>query len=415
MSQWSLAWGLARRFVLSRRNPGAVNAITWIASVGIALITASLVAVLSVFNGFTGLITDLYAAFDAELKCELQAGRYFSISDSSLASIRAVPGVKAAEPVLEGRAVLRHGELQRIVHIKAVPTNYLTVQRLDTVVRYGVFKLSGPDSLPPVVIGQSLGYELDIIIDDPADPLELYALRQHVDLRQADPEAIRAQPVVVSGVFSLQREYDASRVLLNLPVAQRLFGLSGQASAYEIKLTDGRPLQQVKQEVQAALGSTFTVRSVPEQHPTLYRVMRTEKWVGYGMLLLMLLLVCVNVVGTLTLMVVVKKRLLAVLGAIGVPDSVRQRVFVLAGIYLTGTAGIVGVLAGSLLVWSQETFAWLSFANPDYFVVSAFPVSLKLLDVFTVLSTVLVLGWLAAKWPARKAARMPLASTLREA
>lgn len=410
-----LASRIARRYLLSRRLPGPVNLISWIAVVGVALGTAALYIILSVFNGFSALIGDVFQAFDPQLKVVPQAGQHFTYTDSLLARVRDLPGVAAVVPTLEGRALLRYHENQAVVTIKGVPVDFRTVSHVERVLTHGHYNLREGNPLPGILCGGGVAYQVNARLLDVQTPMELVCVSPRANLTTGDPaQALNTLPVVLTGVFTLQKEYDDRYVLLPLPQAQQLLEAPGRASALEVRLLPTADLPAVQADLARLMGTAYVVQNPWQQHETLYRVMQNEKAVGFLLITLMLLLYCTNIVGSLSMIVLEKQADIAILQVMGATPGLVRRIFLTTGLWVGVLGGGTGLLLGWGLSLLQEHYHLVKFSSTaQNLIVNYFPVATQVDDLLWVALTVLALSLLSALYPAHRAARSGILQNLK--
>lgn len=397
---------IARRYLLSRRLPTAVNVITWVAMLGIFVVSAALIVVLSVFNGFGGLLEELYGAFDPDIRIEAAQGRIIANADSLITLTRQTPGIHAATQVVEGRALIQLEDRQQIVLLKGISiAEFTQVSDAPMLVIAGEFSVRPRRELQSLVVGSGVAFRLSAYLMDYDHPITLYTLTQSADLAAAGDQALRHEQGVVSGIFTLHKEYDDQFVLADMVMARRLLEMPTGASAIEVRLTPEADREATLRTLTERLGPGLKVLNANEQHATLYRIMENEKAVGYWVLTLMMMLTAVNILGGLAMIVMEKRGDISMLVSLGADSSKIRNIFLMNGLLVGGISGILGLGLGVGLVWSQDKFHWLKLAGGDHFVIDHFPVRLVGTDILYVGLTVIVLALLASWYPATRAAR----------
>ncbi|MFO0485519.1 MAG: FtsX-like permease family protein [Sphingobacteriia bacterium] len=399
---------IASRYLLSRRLPGPVNVISWIAMLGVMLGTAALVILLSVFNGFSTLIRDVFQDFDPVLKVAPAEGQYLANQASLMQQLAQHPGVAAVVPSLEGRALLRYHDRQRVIRLKGVPENNIgQVSRVAERLAFGSFRLRTGRDPAGIIAGSGVAYALNAGLEDYRYQMELIAVSASANLTMADEErALNRRQVVMTGVFSLQKEYDDQYVLAPLPLVQGLFEAEGQVSALELAIGPGADAEALEAELQARLGPAYQVLNAYEQHATLYEVMKSEKAVGFLLITLMLMLYCTNIVGSLSMVVIEKKRDIGILQVMGAGPGLIRRIFLTSGLWMGALGGGTGLLLGYGLSWLQEYGQVVPFPGAtDNLIISHYPIETRLSDALYIALTVLALALLSAWYPARRAGR----------
>ncbi|MBX3103026.1 MAG: ABC transporter permease [Bacteroidetes bacterium] len=410
-----VATRIAWRYLLSRRLPGPVNVISWIAVSGVMLGTAALYIILSVFNGFAALIGNVFQSFDPHLKIAPVSGQYFTYDEALLNKVRNVRGVAHAVPTVEGRALLRYHQNQAVVTLKGVPPDFRTVSRVEEALVHGQYALLQGNRIQGIVAGGGVAHFVNARLRDVHTPMELIRVSPSANLTTGDPErALNTLPVMMTGVFALQKEYDDKYVLLSLEAARRLLETPEGVSFLEVRLHDREDMDRVQAALRRELGAGFRVDNPWEQHETLYRVMRNEKAVGFLLIVLMLVLYCTNIVGSLSMIVLEKQQDVGILQVMGASRGFIRRVFLTTGLWVGVIGGGTGLLLGWGLSALQEHFHLVKFSSTaENLIVNYFPVETQLADLGWVALTVIVLSLLSALYPAHRAAQSTVLQNLK--
>lgn len=405
----------ARRYLLSSRLPNALNIITLIAMVGVGLGGACLIIVLSVFNGFYVYIREIYENFDPDIRIEAEKGRYLAFSEATLKELRSHPAVARASYSLEGRAIVKNGEQQRIVQLKGVTREFREISGIAALVtegRYGLKTVGGDYGM---VIGQELAYYLNAYVSDWEAPLEVFTVTGEKDIMVTAPEdLLNKQYVLLSGVFALQ-DYDKKLAITDIAVAQKLFETKDEISAWEIKLKDPDDAEAVKAELAALAGENARALTWYEQHQTIYEVMRNEKAAGYIIIFFMLLLISFNIVGSLTMIVIEKKKDIGMLQAMGAEKKIVRNIFLYEGFYIGGIGGLFGLALGYALSILHDQYGIFSLntSEAQTLVMDDYPIALLWTDFVWVFATIFALSALSGLYPAAKAAASNVIDNLR--
>lgn len=403
-----LAYQLALRYLFSRHLPRALRVISIITVSGLAIGTALLLVVLSVFNGFFFLIRDHYKAFDADLKISPRVGKYLEDVQEIEAVLNSLSDVQAWAPVLEQQAIIRYGEGQHIIKLKGVGPAYRNVTQIVSLIRNGTYGLKTQEQDYTLVLGAGVAWRLGINLADWVNPIEVFTLSdQIIDPLIADPdELINRQYFFPAGVFSIEKDYDSRYVLCDLEAARMLFQRPRGVSSFEVKLKDSNQLERVQKQLQRLLGPSINIKAWYQQHATLNAVLQNEKAIGYLIIAFMLLLISFNIVGTLSLMILSKQREIGILLALGARTSLIKRVFLLVGLLMGAIGASVGLLLGSIFCWLQDQFGLIRFdvADSQGMLIDHFPVSMIGIDLLLIGLTLLILSGSSAWLPARRAA-----------
>jgi lipoprotein-releasing system permease protein len=400
----------AWRYFIAKKTTNAINIISWISIVAIIIGTASLILVLSVFNGFEGLVKSLYSSFYPDLRVGPASGKEMILTKEQLQKIRSVKGIKNLSLVVEQRGLLQNkayeadsADYQSVVFLKGVDSNYTAVTDLAKHMVEGEFK-TGDDEHPLLVLGSGIENAVGIQADRNIRPLAIYLPRKG-EVNFADPfTSLSAEAVNTSGAFVIQQDFDNSYVITNLAFVKRMLDMAPDAyGAAEIAIGPDTDPDDVEQALKNVLGNNYTVRNRFEQNESLYSVMRAEKWIIYAILSLILIVASFNMVGALTMLVLEKKHDVGVLHAMGASRSFIQRIFISEGLLLGIIGGLAGMLFAFALGWMQSKFHFIPLQGST-FMINYFPVKMVLSDFLLVGITVLIIALCASWIPARKAA-----------
>jgi lipoprotein-releasing system permease protein len=398
----------AWRYFKAKKSTNAINIIAWVSMTAIVVGAASLILVLSVFNGFEDLVKSLYSSFYPDLKISPVAGKTLTLTPEQLRQLSGIPGIRASSLVVEDQALLTNGDLQTFVSLKGVDAHYTQVTGMEGKVTRGKFEL-GTEDRPFAVLGSGIENALGVESDRAIQPLSVYLFKNGGPLYSTDPTAALSNELMsTSGAFVIQQDFDDKYVITNLGFVKRMLGLSpDEYSGLELALSEPRLLDQAKAGIQGVLGKNYRVQTRYEQNQGLYSVMGTEKWVIYIVLTLILVVAAFNMVGALTMLVWEKRKDIHVLKALGASNGTIQRIFLSEGILLAMMGGGCGILLAVVICWLQVKYKLLAL-NGGSFLIDYYPVKLVGSDFLLVLSTILVVALLASWLPARKAAAEPI-------
>lgn len=366
--------------------------------------TAALILVLSVFNGFEGLVKSLYSSFYPDLKIVPASGKQLTLTAAQLAQLRAVPGVHAVAMVVEEKALLLNGEAQSNAYIKGVDSNYETVTGVKDHIIRGVFNV-GDAEQPRLVLGGGIENALGVQSDRAIDPITIYTGKLGTVNVQDPLSNVSRGDVLAAGAFVIQQDFDNKYVLSNLPFVKNLLGIApDRYSAAELSVTNPDAVAEVQQRIQSLLNKTYLVQTRYEQNRSLYAVMRSEKWVIYAVLALILIVAAFNMIGALTMLVLEKQADISVLHALGGTRGFIQKIFLSEGLLLALLGGGTGMLLALLIALLQQRFHLIPLSGGS-FLIDYFPVELHAADFILVGATVVVIAFIASWIPARKAAQ----------
>ena len=393
----SLPLKIAWRYLVSKKGHQAVNIISIVAVCGVVVATAALICVLSVFNGFRGLIMGKLAMLDPQVAITATVGKTINDADSVIDAIGTIPGVDRAIPVIEDQALAMYAQQQMPVRLKGVPDDYNTMNDMDSIIVDGMWKLRDQVSRFAVA-GAGPAVRL-MVRPDFLGMVRLYAPQRQGRVNIANPMgAFRQDSVFVSGIFQLQQNsYDADLIYVPLDMARQLFDYENEATQIEVKLAPGTDEQQAMHDISQALGDNYQVKNRLMQQREAYRLVNIEKWMAFLLLAFILVIATFNVISTLSLLIIEKDESIATLRALGANDSQISRIFVLQGWLITLAGAVTGVAIGLVLCLCQQQFGWLRLSgDPANMIISAYPVEVQWADVLITLALVAAVGLLTS-------------------
>ena len=399
---------IARRYLFSKKSTHAINVISAISVVGVAVATTALVVTLSVFNGFHDLVASLFTSFDPQLKVAPAVGKTVPADDPALARIKRLDGVEVATETLEDQALVVYGDRQAVVMIKGVEDNFDSLTHIrEILVGDGEFELHAAGmsyGTPGIRLAETLGtgYRYD-------GPLKVYAPKREGQLNMANPaDGFVEDELYSPGVlFSVQQaKYDKNYIITSIGFARSLFGQQGMVSALELRLRPGSDFDAVKAGIKSIAGSRFTVKDRFEQQDDTFKIMKIEKLIAYLFLTFILTVACFNIIGSLSMLIIDKRDDVVTLRNLGASDSQIVRVFLFEGRMISATGAVLGIALGLLLCWLQQAFGLVRLGSTSgSFIIDAYPVSVHPEDVALIFVTVLAVGFAAVWYPVRYFAR----------
>ena len=395
---------IARRYLFSKKSTHAINVISGISMVGVAVATMALVVTLSVFNGFHDLVASLFTAFDPQLKVAPAVGKTAPADDPVLTRIRQLPEVEVATETVEDMALAVYGERQAMVTVKGVADNFDSLTHIREILvgegEYGLHAGGLDYGILGIRVAEALGtgYRFQ-------GPLAVYAPRREGQLNMANPtDGFVADELYSPGVlFSVQQaKYDKNYVLAPIGFARRLFGQQGMVSALELRLRPGSDFNAVKEEIKEIAGGRFTVKDRFEQQEDTFRIMKIEKFIAYIFLTFILAVACFNIIGSLSMLIIDKKDDVVTLRNMGATDKQITRIFLFEGRMISVIGAVAGILLGLLLCWLQQEYGLVALGQSSgSFVVDAYPVSVHTEDIVLVFLTVVAVGFVSVWYPVR--------------
>lgn len=363
----------------------------------------ALVLVLSVFNGFEGLVKSLYSSFYPDVRITPANGRFLTLGPEQLRQLQQLPAVAAVSLVIQEKAHLQHGDYRTNAIIKGVDERYSSVSDVESYVVAGQFAIGQADK-PGAVLGAGLEMALNFRPDRSLIPLTVYLPKRGISPEAGPLAAISTGTLYGTGTFAIQQEFDNNYLITHIDFLRAMLGLNpNEYSAVELKLTNVAQEEQVMAQLQQLLGSNYVIENRYQQNRSLFKVMRLEKWAIYAILTLLLIMAAFNMVGCITMLVLEKSQDIQVLQAIGASPAFIRRLFLTEGLLLATVGSVGGIALALLFAWGQVTFKWIPLQGS--FVIDYYPVKVLPTDLLLVAVTVVVIA-LAASWlPAAGAAR----------
>lgn len=371
-------------------------------------ITFAFIVVLSVFNGFEGLVKSLYSSFYPDIKIAAKTGKTIVLTPQQLQKIAAVKGVRAYSLVAEEKTLLINGDVVVPVNLKGVDTSYESVSGVAQKLIRGNFQTGSADE-PSLVLGNGVENAVGIESDKYLYPLSVYAFKRGMNFNAADPyQSVQAAKIVTSGTFLIQQDIDNQYAITNLDFMKGLMGLKpDEYSDLEVALNAGADDKKVQKEIQQLLGVTYSVETKYEQNQSLYSVMSLEKWAIYGILTLMLIVAAFTMIGSLTMLVMEKQKDIQVLKSMGATNKLIQKIFLTEGLLLAGIGCVGGVILAVVFCWAQVRYKIIAIQGGT-FLIDYYPVQIVATDFLLVLLTVSLVAFLASWLPSRRAALQPI-------
>ncbi|GAB3413176.1 FtsX-like permease family protein [Niabella aquatica] len=394
----------AWRYFKAKKSTNAINIISWICIIAIMVGTAALILVLSVFNGFEGLVKSLYASFYTDLKIGPESGKTITINAEQLQKLRSVKGIRSFSLVVEEKAILQNGNNQSIVHLKGVDHHYETTTTVNRHMYSGHFDI-GTEQQPLLVLGVGIEGALGIRAGSDITPLMIYVPRKNDSEALNEMEDISSDTIHTAGSFMIQQEFDNKYVITNLIFLQRAMRLNADDySGVEIAVNNPSETDKIGQQLADIFGSGYKIQNRYQQNQSLYAIMNLERWVFYAVLCIILVVAAFNMVGALTMLVLEKRKDISVLHALGANNHFILKVFLSEGFLLAVIGGGIGMLIALTLVILQQQYHLVPLEGGS-FLINYFPAELKTTDFILVGATVLIVSFLASWFPALKASR----------
>jgi len=417
---------IARRYLVSPRRVTLVSVISGLSVAGVALGVTALIVVLSVMNGFFDVVRDLLVSFDPHVRIESVEGRRLVDAEDLMQAAREIEGVQSVSVYVEGKALLAYEGIAstQVVTVRGVEPSAIDAVGDDRPVAESIVSGRfdvGPatDAQPPgIVVGSSLSVQFGLypgLEEGPGGSRVTLLSAPGLERLLTQPLGLPPQqPFTVRGVYELQPTYDRAHVFIGLPEAQRLFRMPGHVTGIELRLDDLDRAESVRNTLARQLDpEAYQVSTWYDLQRALYDVMRLEKWGASFILMLIIVVAAFNIVGSLTMIVIEKRRDLGALRAMGATRSDIRKIFLLEGL-LVGIVGAgIGLALGLGLTLLQDATGFVPLAQAEAFIIDSYPVSIRVLDITLITLVAIALCVVAAVYPASRAAAIEPAQAVR--
>ena len=392
----------AWRYFKAKKSTNAINIISWVTAGVIAFSTMCQVLVLSVFNGFEGLVKSLYSNFYADIKVIPASGKTFTLTQSQLKDIQKLPGIKGTSFNVEEKALLQNGEAQTVVLLRGVDSNYYKVSGVPQKMYHGDFNVGTIDH-PKIVLGVGIESAIGVQADRNLMPVTIFLPKKSSSNNPL--AALSEGNTTTSGSFAIQQDFDSKYVITNLAfMKQQMNYQPDEYSALEISLLNPDETKKFTKTLQNTLGENYKILTKYQQNTSLYNSMRLEKWFIYAVLTLILIIAAFNMVGALTMLVLEKRKDISVLQSLGADRSLIKKIFVSEGILLAIVGAGTGMILALIIAFLQVKFHLVKLVG-NSFLIDYFPVKLVVTDFILVVLTTGIIAFVASWFPARKASQ----------
>ncbi|HAN49736.1 MAG TPA: hypothetical protein DCQ08_01785 [Amoebophilaceae bacterium] len=395
---------IAQRYFQLKAKKNLIHRIGLVSFMSIGVSTMALLLVLSVFNGLEGLIGSLFRSFDPDIKITLKKGKTFALDASLRQQIETTQGVFKVVDVLEDNALLRYREHQAIIKLKGVSEEFLHQSRLEPFIRQGSFKLKqGAECF--AVLGSGVQYALSVPLSNQFCTLQVFYPRNMKDGTLLPQQLYRCKNIRPGSVFAVEKQFDESYVIVPIDFAASLMGMENKGTALEIQVADGFSIDQVQQALKLFVPDCFQVLNSNEQQATLMQAIHIERLFVFVTFSFILLVASLNIFFILSMLVLEKRKDVAVLYTLGATPGDIRGIFLIEGLLIALSGAAVGMAAAWGLSWLQQTFGLVSLGAQTS-LVDAYPIKRKVSDfVYTAIGVVLM-TLIAAHRPAQLAAKI---------
>lgn len=395
---------ISKRYLISKHKINFITIISLISIGGITIGVAALIVVLSVFNGFGSLVTSFLKNFDPDIRVELTSPEGFNLENKTGGIIAGIPGIKDFAPYVSGKVLAYKGGLTQVVNLKGIDVKKgNSIYNIQGSMLFGQYDMSVNHGLPRLVLGLTLADRLQSLVGDTVTVISPVGVEKAISQFSMPV----TQKFIVAGIYSSNNnEYDESYLFTNLATAQKILGYGDNYQGFDIKLNNIGNSNAVKKDLETKINTKFfSVNTWYDFHRELYNVMKMERWTAYIILCLIVAVATFNILGSLSMSVIEKKRDIGILRSMGAGEKSILRIFMYEGILI----GVVGTAAGLLLGYFI-CFLQLHFniypLDPMRYKIDSLPLQLRLTDFFFVTGASMLLSFLASLFPAKRAAKV---------
>lgn len=387
---------IAQRYLLAKKSHNLINIVTWISIVSVGVAAFAMIFVLSVFNGFNVVISDSIHKMTADLQITSVNGKTLNVNDFPFEEIKKIKNVDLVLPTITEDALFRNQEKQQIGQIKGVPAEFYTVERIDnSIIKSERFRNNNEVGYGTPGIG--MAYFLGINPNNPFSMIQVYVPRRGNASSFNLENSFNTGQLFVNQTFETNQDIDETMILAPYEWLSELVGYQGLASDVEIFVNQSSNLNKIKKEIKKIVGPDYNVHDQYEQQSTLYKMMKSEKLAVYLILVFILVMATFNVIGSLSMLIIEKKKDTATLRAMGGDNSLIRSIFLNEGTIISIVGGILGLILGIIAVLLQQYVGIIRLGDgTGSYIVEYYPVALQMQDVLIVLATITVIGGIAA-------------------
>ena len=398
-TELKIAW----RYLFAKKQYNAIHIISGISAAAVGVVTAAMVCVLSVMNGFGVMVEQLFSQFDPDIRIEAVSGKSFHDQGERFDALRQLSEVAMVSQSIEETALLQFEDKQMPVRLYGVDSVFPTLTHIENIITEGHYEVYD-GAFDRAVLGQGLAWQMGIGARF-ISPLQLYAPKRNAKVNMLRPDqSFNDEVCFIAGTFAVQQvKYDNEVMLVDIDLTRRLLDYGNhEVSALLIKVAPHTSVKQAKKAIQSLLGEGFAVLDRYEQQADFFRILRVEKLLTTLLLVFILLIASFNIIGSLSMLIIDKQTDIQTLSHLGANKKMIQRIFLFEGWLISALGAMVGLAIGLIVCLAQEHLGILKLGNGTEYVVSAYPVAVQITDVLIVAAVVLTLGFLAAWIPARK-------------
>lgn len=396
----------AWRYFRSKKSTNAINIIAWVTVTAMAVGTAAIVIVLSIFNGFEGLVKSLYSSFYPDIRISAAKQKVMLLDSTAINKIKLLKDIDALSLIVEENVLLQNGDYRTNAVVMGVDDMFTKVSGVAQKTNHGKYETGTPET-PALVLGSGIESALNLLSDRAINPVTAYLPKKGAEATVNPLDAISTINMQPSGSFSIQQDFDNKYVITNIGVVKEMLGLKAEEfTSAAIRLKNPEAEKDIIFSIKKMLGSDYLVENRYQQNRSLFAVMQMEKWAIYGILCLILIIAAFNMIGALTMLVLEKEQDIQILQAMGAGRSFIKTIFLTEGVLLAFAGTVLGVVIALLFCYLQVTFKLIPLQGS--FIIDYYPVEISIIDILLVIATVFIIALFASWLPSVKAANQKI-------
>ena len=398
-TEFKIAW----RYLFAKKQFNAIHIITAISSIAVGVVTAAMICVLSVMNGFGTMIEQMFSQFDPDIRITAQAGKSFSITSQQREQLLGLPSINLLSESISETALVYYEDKQMPVQLLGVDSLFDDLTEIEKIITDGHYQVYD-GAFDRAVLGQGLAWKLGIGARF-VHGMQLYAPKREGKVNMMRPDAnFNRTTCFIAGTFAVnQQKYDDNLMLVDIDLTRRLLDYDAtEVTAIQLSINKGFSTKQAKREITSVLGEGYILQDRYEQQEDFFRILRVEKLLTTLLLVFILLIATFNGIGSLSMLIIDKQKDIRTLSHLGASDRMLRRIFMLEGWMVNTLGALGGLIIGLAICLLQEHFGLLKLGNGAEYIISAYPVTVQGWDIVIVTIIVLTLGAISSYIPTRK-------------
>ncbi len=389
---------IAKRYIFSKKSHSAINIISLISVLGIFISTTAMIIVLSAFNGIEGLVENLFSSFDPSLKITIREGKTFDENEININQLKAIDGIAEVSKVIEEITMLKHGDQWITATIKGVDSAFFDVCNISSALIEGQTDLNS-NGFESTIIGLGIQNKLQVTSDPRySNTITAYGLLRNKKLSKNNRKAFKPLMLNVSGVFSINPEFDNQYIITSLDFTKKLLEYNSAITAIEISIKEDASAKEIKNQISSMLDDNFIIKTRYEQNELIFKTNQTEKWMVFLILGFILILSTFNIIASISMLLFDKQKDIKTLISMGATQSFIQRIFFLEGLFINILGGVIGILVGLGICFLQIKFHLVELQNS---VIDYWPIEIEIKDLLLVFSTIIIIGVVSSYLPVK--------------